>query len=74
MAYTSADLTSVENAILALGSGERVVVVRFSSGKTIQYSETSIDDLMTLRGIIKKDINLTAGNARHRFAATGKGY
>lgn len=74
MAYTSADLTSIENAILALGSGERVVVVRFSSGKTIQYSETSIDDLMTLRGIIKKDINATAGNARHRFAATGKGY
>lgn len=74
MAYTSADLTSIENAILALGSGERVVVVRFSSGKTIQYSETSINDLMTLRGIIKKDINTTAGNARHRFAATGKGY
>lgn len=74
MAYTSSDLTSVESAITDLSTGARVVLVRFSSGKTIQYSESSLDDLIKLRALIKRDINLTAGNSRHRYTATGKGY
>ncbi|MFW9899922.1 MAG: gpW family head-tail joining protein [Candidatus Thorarchaeota archaeon] len=74
MAFTSSDLTSVESAITDLSTGTRVVLVRFSSGKTIQYSESNLDDLIKLRALIKRDINLTAGNARHRYVATGKGY
>ena len=74
MAFTSADLTQVETAIVNLGIGERVVTVRFSSGKTIQYHETDLSELERLRGMIKKDINLTAGNSRHRYVSTSKGY
>ena len=74
MAFTSADLTQVETAIVNLGIGERVVTVRFSSGKTIQYHETDLGELERLRGMIKKDINLTAGNSRYRYASTSKGY
>ena len=74
MAFTSADLTQVEDAITNLSIGERVVTVRFSSGKTIQYQESNMDDLIRLRSLIKSDINTTAGNSRHHYGTTSKGY
>jgi len=74
MAYTSADLTQVETAIVNLGIGERVVTIRFSSGKMIQYHETDMSELERLRALIKRDINSAAGNSRYRYATTSKGY
>ena len=73
MAFTSADLTSIEAAILALSTGSRAVQARIGD-KTLTYSETDLDKLIKLRGIIQQEISTASGNKRARYAVTGKGY
>lgn len=59
MAYTSTDLTNVESAITALVNGTRIISVDIG-GKTIQYAQTQLKDLLTLRDAIKIEISETA--------------
>jgi len=56
MAFTAANLTAVETAIMAIASGERVVEVTIA-GKTIRYQATDLDKLQKLRNIITADVN-----------------
>jgi len=61
MAFTAANLTAVEAAMVAIASGERVVEVEIA-GKTIRYQAADLDKLQRLRNLITADINAgTAG-------------
>lgn len=56
MAYTSANLTSVQTAILALATGDLVASVSIN-GKLIEYGKADISKLETLRSNIIADLN-----------------
>ena len=74
MAYSSSDLTNVENAIIALATGTRAVRVTINN-KTVEYGQTDIESLRTLRAEIQRDVANNAGTARgYRYIQTGKGY
>jgi hypothetical protein len=55
MAFTSTDLTSVEQAIMSLGAGEAVVMVTFGNGYSVKYRETDLDKLIQLRSLIQRE-------------------
>lgn len=61
MAFTSADLTIVENAIRAIAEGKRVVSVDVG-GKTRNFQAASIENLLKFRDRVKSDINGAAGS------------
>ena len=73
MAFTSANLTSVEAAILSLASGSRVATVTID-GETIEYTSTTLPALLALRAQIKSDVDKAAGTARYHRLVTSKGY
>lgn len=57
MDFTSDDLASVNRAILALGTGERVAEVRFADGRTVKYSEATLPALLAIRDLIRSDLS-----------------
>jgi len=59
MAFTSTDLTAIEQAMVAIASGERVVEVTIA-GKTIKYQAADLNKLQQLRNMIQADINNSA--------------
>jgi len=48
MAYTAADLASIDAAIVALITGERVTEIRFTD-RLVRYQDVSVADLRKLR-------------------------
>ena len=56
MAFTSTDLTAIEQAMVAIASGERVVEVTIA-GKTIRYQAADLNKLQQLRNMIQADVN-----------------
>ena len=67
MAYTQQNLIDVEQAIVDLAKGKRVVRV-IIEGKSIEYSQANINELKNLRAEIKAE--LQAANGRPRFVLT----
>jgi len=59
MAFTSTDLTAIEQAMVAIASGERVVEVTIA-GKTIKYQAADLNKLQKLRNMIQADVNNSA--------------
>jgi len=59
MAFTSADLTSVETAILAIVAGTRVVEVTVAA-KTMKYQAVDLPKLTALRDLIRGEL-VTSG-------------
>jgi len=64
MAFSKADLASVEQAIVDLVTGQRVVDVTIQ-GKQITYAQSKIADLRSLRSVIAKEV----GDVPHRTYA-----
>jgi hypothetical protein len=60
MAFTSTDLSSVESAILSLSTGAAVARLTVN-GKTFEYQQSSLDQLIKLRGVIQADVQASAG-------------
>ena len=65
MAFTSSDLTALDEAI-ASGALE----VQYTD-KRVKYR--SIDDMIKVRNLIKKELGLTDTSKRRKTAVTGKG-
>ena len=68
MAFTSADLTAIEAAILTLSAGDAVAMVTFANGHTIRYREADMDKLLRLRALVQRETGAVhrrvyAGNA-----------
>ena len=59
MAFTSTDLTAIEQAMVAIASGERVVEVTIA-GKIIKYQAADLNKLQQLRNLIQADVNNSA--------------
>lgn len=55
MAYTSADLTNIEAAIIALARGQRAVRVQIGD-KSVQYSEAQLSELIRLKADIQGEL------------------
>ena len=72
MAYTQTDLESVEQAIIALASGERVVAVEIDD-KRIEYSRADLDKLRKLRLEIMSELQSASGRKRFVLTTTSKG-
>jgi hypothetical protein len=66
MAYTAADLASLDAAILALATGQRVVSVTFGD-RTTQYESARLPELQRLREVVAADVARTATPARPRI-------
>ena len=64
MSYTQADLTNIQNAIVALAKGERVVSVSTSNGKSITYGQSQLKDLQALRDSIRTELDNSSSTTR----------
>lgn len=73
MAFTAADLTSVETAIMDLVRGERIVKVTID-GETVEYMQTDINKLRAMKAEIQSDVDTTNGVSRHGVVKSCKGY
>jgi hypothetical protein len=60
MAFTSADLTIVEDAIRDLAAGKRLVSFDVG-GKSRSFQAASIQNLLIFRDQVKSDISAAAG-------------
>lgn len=72
MAFTSADLTKVEAAILALAQGTRKVSLMMGD-KSISYGQTDIGALQDLRSSILAEVSTTATRPKFVLTQTSKG-
>lgn len=63
MAYTKDHLAQVEQAIVDLARGERVVEVRFGPNDSSRYATAELPQLLELRDTIKAEV-LAASNGR----------
>jgi hypothetical protein len=69
MAFTDADLTNVDAALVALARGQRKV--RLTMGdKSIEYSDINIDKLKAFRNEIAAELSVTP---RFFMISTSKG-
>jgi len=59
MAFTQTDLDNIDAAILELATGTKAVRVTINN-KTIEYQETSIDQLQKIRAIVQADVGTGA--------------
>lgn len=60
------NLLDIQAAIIALGTGARVVSV-IVEGKSITYSQVQIDDLKKLKAEIISELSLSSGSTRKPF-------
>lgn len=51
MAFSAADLTAIDQAIVKLMAGERVTEIRFTD-RLVKYQEVTVAELRALRGQI----------------------
>lgn len=73
MAPVQADLDAIDAAILKLAKGERVTSVTFRD-RTVQYSDATMEQLLSLRAQIAQAIASAAGTPKnYRLGATSKG-
>lgn len=72
MAFTSADLVSVEAALLVLATGARIASATVD-GQTIEYSQARIDRLKFLRDEIMSEVQNSASRRHFVLTSTSKG-
>jgi len=72
MAYTPDDQKSVEEAILELATGKRVVRLTIA-GKTYEYAQADLAALKELRTQIQSEINTASGKPGFYLTTTSKG-
>ncbi|SFC84494.1 gpW protein [Pseudomonas citronellolis] len=63
MAYTKEQLAQVEQAIVDLARGERVVEVRFGPNESTRYAAAELPQLLELRDRMKAEL-VAAGSGR----------
>jgi len=73
MAYTQTDLDNINNAILELAKGERVVRITYSDGKTVEYQPAKLSTLQSIAATVQGQINRTSGKPSFFRASTSKG-
>lgn len=66
MAYTKEHLAQIEQAIIDLGRGERVVEVRFGPGDSTRYAITGMEELKRLRDQIRAELAAATKGLRIR--------
>jgi len=71
MAFSASDLANIESAIVALATGSRAARVTIGD-KTIQYSETDIAKLQSLRAMIQAEVGTTIPRAYARNGGRAK--
>ena len=72
MAFTRTDLDSVQSAIVALATGERIARVTLGD-KVIEYGRAQLGHLRALRQEILSEVNSSAGRRRFILTRTSKG-
>ena len=66
MAYTTADLQAVQDAITKLQNGERVVQVAHD-GHVVKYAEVELDELIRLRNQIQAAVKIAGQGHKRRI-------
>lgn len=72
MAYSTADLESIRQAILELVSGSRAVKVRFAD-RTVEYAETDLESLRDLEQQVRQEITNNKKRPRQWRIYTDRG-
>jgi gpW len=70
MAYTEADLTSVQKAIQQLVEGKATVSASWN-GRTMTYTRASLPELRSLRTEMMQELSDAAGNERFKLTMNG---
>ena len=65
MSYSPEDLTTIDNAIVALLSGERVTEIRFVD-RWVKFHDISVNDLRNLRNEIARKLGTQYAPLRGR--------
>ena len=72
MAYTAADLANIEEAIVKLAMGARVVRVTIGD-KLIEYGQAQLPELQELRDQMKNEMQAASGRKQFVLTKTSKG-
>ena len=72
MAFTENDLLVVDQAMLKLGTGSRVVSFTVA-GKHMEFGQADISELITLRNLIIQDVSATQTQPSYILTRTSKG-
>ena len=74
MAYTTAELAQVRQAIIDLSTGKQVTRIA-KDGRTVEYATTDLNKLRALERDIVAGLQSTAARhrTRTRYVVTGKG-
>lgn len=72
MAFTVADLTRIESAIIALATGTRKVRMTMND-KTVEYAPADLDKLRLLKNEIASSLTSSVSRPRALVAQTSKG-
>ena len=73
MAWTEADLALLEQAILDLGRGVKVVHVKYSD-REVTYGETSLAEMLELRQTIRNGLQGSARPKQWYGRVGGQGF
>jgi hypothetical protein len=71
MAFSATDLANVESAIVLLSTGAAVARLTVN-GKTFEYQQSSLDQLIKLRGMIMSDVQEATSSGGRRVSTTLK--
>lgn len=75
MAFTSADLSSVETAIRSLISSTGPCIVEVQIGQDrIKYKKENLPDLLVLRNTIANEVNRASGSKKYRYIQFRRGF
>ena len=72
MAFTQTDLETIESAIVALASGQRVVSAEIDGNK-VEWNRADLDKLRQLRKEIMAELQSAAARRRFVLTSTSKG-
>ena len=70
--YTKNNLDDIEQAILSLAQGRRVVSISMN-GRTVAYGPTDLASLKQLRDEIKTELARSRGRKRYALLTSSKG-
>lgn len=73
MSYSQTDLESIKSAILSLATGKRTARVAIA-GKVVEYHQTDLAALRTLRNEIRAELSAAAGTNNCFRMKSSKGF
>ncbi len=59
--YSTEDLEKVDSAITEITQGKGVAKITYPDGKSVEYSRTTLDELLKYRSLIQSEVSDNSG-------------